>query len=96
MLPYYSTATNPALVVGDPILSNLDDGTDKEPFLVHDGLLFLGLSSMTSTNQIPRKLLKQIASVDMFAKQDRDGPFDEWATNLPIIPLKENPQNNGC
>ena len=34
---------------------------------------------------VERKLLKQVTSVDFFATQDPDGPFETWLTNVPIV-----------
>ena len=86
MLPHYSTATNPAQTVDYLTLSLLGNDIDKEPsFKFTSDLEFLGLQALTGSTIKP-KLLKQLTSVDIFATQDPDGPFEAWFTDVPITP----------
>ena len=86
MLPYFSTAVSPALSFDHLMLNSLDIGTDKQPNISGDEIQFLGLKASTYTYDIPKTLRKQVASVDMLAKQGADSAFEPWATGTPIVP----------
>ena len=96
MLTYYSTATDPAQTVDYSMLSLLEIGKDEGPnFKFTSDLSFVGLQVLTGTD-MKRRLLKQVTSVDFFAKQDPDGPFEAWLTDVPITPVTDESPNNGC
>ena len=86
MLPYFSTAASPALTFDHLMPNSLDIGVDKQPYIDADLIQFLGLTASTYTWDIPKTLRKQVASVDMLAKQGADSAFEPWATGMPKVP----------
>ena len=86
MLPYFSTAVSPALSFDHLMLNSLDIGTDKQLYVDDDQIQFLGLQATFFTWDIPKNLRKQVASVDILARQGADSAFEPWATGMPIVP----------
>ena len=90
MLDHYTTQTTNALTAGKYSLSDTGDyHSDNEPFMDIKNYIFLGLAGPIQTNQIPRKLLKKVVSVDFYAKQDDDADFEFWAKGLSMVPITD-------